>query len=82
MRPAERWWPSFAGTIRAVLEMRKQIEDPRIRAIAEMGNDIIAEQTFNGAMADKDAALTAFAKRIADVTAAIPTEPIAGLRRS
>ena len=74
VRPAERWWNSFYGTIAKVLEQRDQIDDPHVRGIAAMGNAIIAEQTFAGATADKDAVLAAFEKRIADVRAAIPAE--------
>ena len=74
VRPAERWWNSFSGTIGKVLELRDQIDDPHIRGIAAMGHAIIAEQTFAGAMTDKAAALAAFEKRIEDVHAAIPAK--------
>ena len=74
VRPAERWWASFEGTIAKVLERREDIDDPHIHAIAAMGYAIIGEQTFNGAMADKEAALAAFDKRIDDVRAALPSE--------
>ncbi len=74
VRPAERWWASFSGTIQKVLESRDQIDDPHILAIAAMGYAIIAEQTFHGAMTDKTAALAAFERRIEEVTAAIPAE--------
>ena len=72
VRPAERWWQSFSGTIQQALEMRDQVADPHIGGILQMASDIIAEQTFAGALADKDAALAAFEKRIEEVRAAIP----------
>ncbi len=74
VRPAERWWQSFSGTIQKVLEERGQIEDPYLSGVAAMGNAIIAEQTFGGAMENKAAVLAAFEQHIRDVSAAIPTE--------
>lgn len=76
VRPAERWWQSFSDTIKAILEMHETIPDPHPRAVAAMACKIIAEQTFNGAMADKDAALAAFQKRIDDVTSALPPDRV------
>ena len=57
-----------------LLEVREEIDDPKIRAIAAMAHTIIAEQTFHGAVTDKDSALAAFEKRSRDVRAAIPAE--------
>ncbi len=71
VRPAERWWHSFSGTIQKALALSDQVDDPHIAGILKMANQIVTEQTFAGAMADKDTALAAFEKRIADVRAAI-----------
>ncbi len=43
VRPAERWWVSFAGTIQKALELRDQIDDPQIGAIVTMANATIAD---------------------------------------
>jgi len=39
VRPFERWWRSYSGTIAKVLEMQQAIEDPYIRNVAAMARD-------------------------------------------
>jgi hypothetical protein len=67
VRPFERWWSSFSGTIKQVLENKNTITDEHTRAVANMAYTIIAEGTFSGLMSDKDAAYLAYQKRINDV---------------
>jgi hypothetical protein len=74
VRPAERWWDSFSGTIKKILEIRDTIPEEYPRSVADMGYKIIAEQTFANAMDDKTKVLSAFQKRIEDVKQAIPAE--------
>ena len=74
VRPAERWWDSFSGTIKKILEIRDTIPEEYPRSVANMGYKIIAEQTFSNAMDDKAKVLSAFQKRIEDVKQAIPAE--------
>ena len=74
VRPAERWWESFSGTIKKILEIRDTIPEEYPRSVANMGYKIIAEQTFSNAMDDKAKVLSAFQKRIEDVKQAIPAE--------
>lgn len=74
VRPVDRWWASFSGTIAKVLEMREEIGDPNIRAIAAMAHTIISEQTFSGALTDEATARAAFEQRSRDVQAALPAE--------
>ena len=74
VRPVDRWWASFAGTIAKVLGMRDEIGDPNIRAIAAMSHTIISEQTFGGNVTDEAAARAAFEQRGRDVRATLPAE--------
>jgi hypothetical protein len=67
VRPFERWWSSFTGTIMQVLEDRDAIADAHTRAVATMAYKIIAEDTFSGLMSDKATAQIAYEKRIDDV---------------
>lgn len=74
VRPAEVWWSSFSGTIAKLLEIRESVRDENVRAILDMANKMITEQTFGNEMRDKKNALVTFQKRIDDVTRAIPAE--------
>lgn len=72
LRPPERWWQSFSGTIRRLLEMREEIPDPHVRGIVEMADAIITRQTFGGSLDDREAVLAAYARRTEEVQAALP----------
>lgn len=76
VRPAEDWWLSFSRTIKQLLESRHEIEDELPRRALRMANKIIAEQTFGGDMSDKDAAISAYRKRIEEVRQIVPTEAL------
>ena len=72
VRPTERWWLSFSGTIRKLIERRDSNPDEHRRSVLNVANKMIAEQTFGGAMDDKAQVLAAYQKRIDDVTKSIP----------
>ncbi len=73
VRPPELWWESFSATIKMLLEVKDQIPDEYPRAVIDMADGIIREQTFGGSL-DKDAVLAAFQQRIDDVKRTIPPE--------
>jgi len=74
VRSADRWWESFSGTIKKILEIRNTIPDEYPRSVIDMAYKIIAEQTFGGAMNDKAVVLSEYQKRIDDVKQAIPAD--------
>ena len=74
VRPVDRWWESFSGTIKKILEIRDTIPDGHPRSVMEMANKIVTEQTFGGAMGDKSVVLYEYQKRIDDVKEAIPAD--------
>ena len=74
VRPAERWWASFSGTIKKILEIKDTIPEEYPRSVADMGYKIIAQQTFASAMDDKTTVLSAYQKRIDDVKQVIPAD--------
>ena len=41
VRPAGRWWESFSGTIKKILEIRSTIPDAYPRSVTDMANKII-----------------------------------------
>lgn len=73
VRPPELWWDSFSATIKRLLEIREQIPDHYPRAVIEMADQIVREQTFGGSL-EKDRVLTAFQNRIDEVKRTIPAE--------
>jgi hypothetical protein len=73
-RPAEKWWVSFSGTIAKFLGTRAEVTDPHVRAVMDMANAVIAEQTFGGAMTDRDRAIAIYEQRARDVRDAIPAD--------
>jgi hypothetical protein len=73
-RPAEKWWVSFSDTIAKILAVRTGITDPHVRAVMDMANAVIAEQTFGGAMTDRDRAIAIYEQRTRDVRDAIPAD--------
>lgn len=74
VRPAERWWQSFSGTIKKLIDIRDTIPDEYRRSVLNMAHKMIAEQTFGGAMDDKSRVLSAYQKRIDDVKRTIPAD--------
>lgn len=73
VRPEKSWWNSFSGTIKKLLDMRESIPDDYVREILDMAYEMIAVQTFGGAMDDERQVLAAFQRRIDEVTERIPS---------
>lgn len=75
VRPEESWWKSYSQTIAKFFSSSKDLPlPPHIAAMAEAARELIVRQTFDGRDGDKEHALAAFRKRIADVRAAVPSE--------
>lgn len=73
VRPPARWWDSFSGTIKVLLERRDEIPDEYPRALLAMADKLITEQTFGGSL-DRASAVAAFQNRIDEVKRVIPKE--------
>src|SRR5476651_2667953 len=75
VRPEELWWKSFSATIGTLLDAPDEVPlPPHIRTMMGVGIELIQAQTFGCPLADRDGALAAYRKRIADVRAAIAPE--------
>ncbi|MEG3143315.1 sulfotransferase [Sphingomonas sp. RT2P30] len=75
VRPPEAWWNSFSGTIGKFLAIYRGLPmPPHVAAMSAAVETIVGTQTFGGRATDKDHALAAYARREADVRAAIPAE--------
>jgi hypothetical protein len=76
VRSEEDWWRSFSQTIAALLLSDQQMPPPppHIQALTELATEMIAAQTFGGALTDKRAAIAAYRRRTEEVRAAIPPE--------
>lgn len=74
VRPAERWYDSFSGTIQKLLENRDSVPNENVRSILDWASEMIAKQTFGDNMQDRDAVIEAYQRRIDEVTAAIPAD--------
>lgn len=72
VRPADRWWTSFAGTIKKLLDDPAEPPNPTIRRLRAMSRQVIAERSLHGAYRERAAAINAFERHTAMVTAAIP----------
>jgi hypothetical protein len=72
-RSPEGWWASFSETILKALEGRDHMPTADLRRNMTSVHDVIVNQTLGG-QTDRESALAAFARRIEDVRAAIPTE--------
>ena len=70
-RPPEQWWGSFSKTIMETMMNRTPSDDPDRVRMREMVNTIINQNVFGGKIDDKEVVLAAFARREADVRAAI-----------
>jgi len=71
VRPEEAWWNSFSKTIHVLMGQRDQIPIPHLRAVLDMGHELIGRQAFGGAM-DKPSIVSAYRRRTEEVRAAIP----------
>lgn len=74
VRSTNRWWESFSGTIKTILQNKDSIPDEHSRSVINMAHKIIVEQTFGGALNDKSVVLSEYQKRIDDVKQAIPAD--------
>ena len=74
IRPADSWWESFANTIKRLIESRDRARDDHVRQVLAYAYRIIAEQTFGGAMDDKDAVIARYEKHIDNVRKNIAAE--------
>lgn len=74
VRPEDAWWESFSATIGTLLGMREQIPVPHVRATLEMGAATVA-RAFDPPT-DREAALTAYRRRTAEVRAALPADRV------
>jgi len=73
VRDEAAWWRSFADTIGKVLDGPPRPEaPPHIRTMSEAVRRMIAEQTFGGALDDRERAIAALRRRTEEVRAAIP----------
>ena len=73
-RPEEQWWNSFSATIAVVLgNFRDMPAPPHMRAMMTVAAQMIGPETIGNSLT-KDAALSAYRKRAADVEAVIPRE--------
>ena len=75
VRPAEKWWDSFAETIGTLLSRRHDLPAPP--HVATMMNAItphLEAHAFGCAITDRAGALAAFDRRTAEVRAAIPAD--------
>ncbi len=73
-RPPEQWWGSFSKTIMETSMNRTPSDDPDRIRMREMVDTIINQNVFGGKIDNKEVVLAAFAKREADVRAAIAPE--------
>lgn len=74
VRPAERWWTSFSGTIKALLDDPREPEEPSFARLRAMSRAIIAEGSLRGAYDSRESAVTAFERHVEKVTAEIAAD--------
>jgi hypothetical protein len=72
VRPAERWWKSFSGTIKTLLDDPPANPEPTIHRLRAMSRSVIADRSLKGVYDDADAAIAAFDRHVAEVQAALP----------
>jgi hypothetical protein len=70
--PSSHYWRELAAHWPDAMDMRDHLPEPRRRAMSAMAYRIVAEQTFHAPMHDRQAALTAYRRRAAEVQAEIP----------
>lgn len=74
-RPEERWWTSFSATIAVLLRTYQEMPlPPHMRAMMQVGAEIVGPQTFGASFIDREIALGAYRRRAEQVGAAIRAE--------
>lgn len=74
VRPAERWWTSFADTIKQLLDDDGEAPTPEVGRVRAMARKVIIDGSLRGAYHSRDAAIARFEEHVAEVRAAIPAE--------
>lgn len=74
VRPAEHWWASFSGTIKALLDDPGEPEEPTIVRLRAMARQVIAARSLRGAYDSPEAAVAAFDRHVAAVRDAVPAD--------
>ncbi len=75
VRPEDKWWNSFSGTILKLFQTHDGMPlPPHVRAMLGAADAMIIQQTFGGRADDRDTAIAAFRKRLADVKATVPAD--------
>jgi hypothetical protein len=73
VRPDDKWWASFSGTIAKLMRVYPTLPmPPHIRDMMDAARTFVGTTTFNGNWWDRDTALAAYHRRLAEVKAAIP----------
>ncbi len=74
-RAEDVWWASFSRTIAKLMGTFHSMElPPHVHDMMAACETMIAEGTFQGKIADRDAAIAAYRQRAEDVKAAIPAD--------
>jgi hypothetical protein len=71
LRDGASWYASFRETILARLESLPPVASPAMRALYELGNEIILRRTFNGSAANMRHAIDIFEAHNSSVIAAV-----------
>ena len=73
VRDPDSWWRSFSKTV-AVDYTRPPPDNPGLRRWYDMAKEVIATQTFGGMPNDRNTAIAAFERHIADVIETVSSE--------
>ncbi len=73
LRPEDRWVESFSRTIRRLIERRAHVARPYWREVLDMAQTMIAEQTFDDAMHDRQVLRQKYRQRAEHVRNEIPS---------
>jgi hypothetical protein len=74
VRPDDKWWASFSGTIAKLLTIYPTLQvPPHVRDMMDAAIEVIGKGTFGGKWTDREAALAAYHKRLDEVRAAVPS---------
>ena len=71
LRDSAVWYASFCETILARLESLPPLASPAMRALYDLGNEIILRRTFRGSAADRRLAIDMFEAHNSSVIAAV-----------
>jgi hypothetical protein len=71
IRDASGWYESFASTILPRIENLAPIASPGVRALYDVGREIVSERTFAGRAGDQRHAVAAYQAHYAEVGAAV-----------